>query len=422
MASKVLVKIPMNFGSQVGKCTTADIISASVSARPTAPAENAVSSTLANSLSDLTISVSSEPELRVTQLEQNIKFLKEQHHLMLTSLHHEVETLRQRNRDLQFQLLFSKGSLALVKSTPSSPEDDSKPQVVHSPKQVNVTSLQVEILERDIAELKSSLNEVRGRNTCLENIIDEQKKQLEIAPKVSTSTDDVTLSPDPDLVFKLEEAEKIIRRLRRENDEQRRELAMIKATQSREQAGGGNPGAHQRQSNHWTLQQHHDHQREYHHDVHRDQREYRDQRSEAHHEQAENQQEITREASRFPPLNNQKFWHNNGGTQRGRWNHSWESSRGAGGSRMLNQSLPSLPGLPMGGNLSNTPVNASPSSAPFALLSHGGGRRMHRGNFRGERGGGRGSGQQGNRGHWDHNREHRGRDRDRNRDQQGYNE
>lgn len=149
---------------QVGKCSTADIISASVgSSRAPAPVENAASSTAGNH-SDPVISVSCDPILCITQLEQNIKFLKEQHHLMLTSLHHEVETLRQRNRgerqhtgnlklsfilhcfdhysifscsmvykiiftDLQFQLVFSKGSLALLKSTPSSPEDDSKPQV-----------------------------------------------------------------------------------------------------------------------------------------------------------------------------------------------------------------------------------------------------------------------------------------------------
>lgn len=109
--------------------------------------------------------------------------------------------------------------------------------------------------------------------------------------------------------------------------------------------------------------------------------------------------------------------------------YRWESGRGAGGSRMQNQSLPSLPGLPLGNSSPNEMPNGNPSSAPFALLSHGGGgRRGHRGNFRGDRGGnGRGSGaghsgQSGSRGHWDQNREHRGRDRDRNRDQQGFND
>lgn len=35
---------------------------------------------------------------RVAQLEQNIKFLQEQHQLMLTGLHKEIDSLRLRNR------------------------------------------------------------------------------------------------------------------------------------------------------------------------------------------------------------------------------------------------------------------------------------------------------------------------------------
>ena len=35
---------------------------------------------------------------KVTQLEQNMKFLQEQHQATLSALHQEVEVLRQRNR------------------------------------------------------------------------------------------------------------------------------------------------------------------------------------------------------------------------------------------------------------------------------------------------------------------------------------
>ncbi|KAK3912317.1 Coiled-coil domain-containing protein 74B [Frankliniella fusca] len=424
MTSKVLVKIPVNFGSPVGKCTTADIISASVSARA------AVAPASSSNSPESIISIRYDPSLHITQLEQNIKFLKEQHHLMLTSLHQEVETLRQRNRDLQFQLVFSKGSLALVKSTPSSPEDDCKPQTALSPKQVNLSSLQVEILERDIAELRSLLTEAKARNSSLENVIDEQKKQLESFSNKSAAPSDEssisTNSPDPDLAFKLEDAEKVIRRLRRENDEQRRELAMIKANQNKEMSAASAP-AHQRPSSQWA-QQSYEAQRDYYHEQHREPRDHR--REDGLGDQGEQQQEAQREGSRFPPLNNTKFWHNNGGTQRGnsRWNHSWDSGRGSGGSRMLNQSLPSIPGIPKSGSSPNNSSNGIPSSAPFSLLNHGGGggRRSHRGNYRADRnGGGRGgngTGQSGGRGHWDQNREHRGRDHDRNRDQQGFNE
>lgn len=39
-----------------------------------------------------------DPLLRVSQLEQNIRFLQEQHQQMLTGLHEEIDSLRQRNR------------------------------------------------------------------------------------------------------------------------------------------------------------------------------------------------------------------------------------------------------------------------------------------------------------------------------------
>lgn len=43
-------------------------------------------------------SKSTDPLLRISQLEQNIRFLQEQHQQMLTGLHEEIESLRQRNR------------------------------------------------------------------------------------------------------------------------------------------------------------------------------------------------------------------------------------------------------------------------------------------------------------------------------------
>lgn len=46
--------------------------------------------------------MSSDPLLRITQLEQNLRFLQEQHQSMLTSLHQEIESLRIRNRGTYF--------------------------------------------------------------------------------------------------------------------------------------------------------------------------------------------------------------------------------------------------------------------------------------------------------------------------------
>lgn len=39
-----------------------------------------------------------DPLLRVAQLEQNIRFLQEQHQQMLSGLHQEIDSLRQKNR------------------------------------------------------------------------------------------------------------------------------------------------------------------------------------------------------------------------------------------------------------------------------------------------------------------------------------
>lgn len=141
---------------------------------------------------NLLITPNKDPILRVAQLEQNIRFLQEQHQLMLNGLHNEVETLRQRNRglnsppitkpqtllmqrsiDLQFQLVFAKNGVSL--STPSSPEDDFKPKHL-SPKQINVTPLQIELLEKELGELKLSLQEANTKNSYLSAIVDEQKK------------------------------------------------------------------------------------------------------------------------------------------------------------------------------------------------------------------------------------------------------
>ena len=49
-------------------------------------------------------------------------------------------------------------------------------QVILSPKQLNMTSLQVEILEKEIAELKATLQEAKTKNVYLTGIVEEQKK------------------------------------------------------------------------------------------------------------------------------------------------------------------------------------------------------------------------------------------------------
>ncbi|XP_018905464.2 uncharacterized protein [Bemisia tabaci] len=53
-----------------------------------------------------------DPYQRIKQLELNIKSLQAQHLIMLTSLHDEIELLRQQNKELQFQLVFKGNSSA----------------------------------------------------------------------------------------------------------------------------------------------------------------------------------------------------------------------------------------------------------------------------------------------------------------------
>lgn len=143
--------------------------------------------------------------------------------------------------DLQFQIVFSKDGVALVSSSsPSSDEDIQGRKIMLSPKQVNTTPLQIELMERDIAELKTNLGAARTKNVYLQNIVDEQKKKLsalenekldittvgkktgkENNTRVTATTGKET---NEELQEKLEDADRLIRRLRRENEEQRKEV------------------------------------------------------------------------------------------------------------------------------------------------------------------------------------------------------
>lgn len=137
-----------------------------------------------------------------------------------------------------------------------------------SPKQINITPLQVEILEKELGELKLQLQEVESRNVYLSAIVDEQKKycrllihlsnlvindrfrKLERYERDREKERERALQPDPELLRKLDDAETIIRRLRRENSDLRRENAGVSHFQLRDstvtykepQKGGTNQG------------------------------------------------------------------------------------------------------------------------------------------------------------------------------------
>lgn len=276
MASKVLVKLPTVPFSQ-GKKAPPELVSL--------PARNE------GSIQTRQQRLNGD---RTAQLEQNMKFLQEQHQATLVALHQEVETLRQRNRDLQFQLVFSKGSN--VSSPVTSPEDGGngfvKPK--GSPSCVNVTPLQVELLEKDLQDIKTSLNEAKRHNIHLDDIIEKQKKMLELKDieEKKLAVNDIGIQvgggPDPlqmDLTTRLEDAEAMVKRLRRENEDQRREIATIKASLYN---GNGSNGRNRRPNN-------------------------------SHHNRASQGEGDEHTSHKFPPLQTQSYWHRGS-----RGNHSFD--------------------------------------------------------------------------------------------------
>ncbi|OXU25408.1 hypothetical protein TSAR_012626 [Trichomalopsis sarcophagae] len=244
---------------------------------------------------------------KVTQLEQNMKFLQDQHQATLVALHQEVEILRQRNRDLQFQLIFSKGT-NYASSSPSSPEDSgngfAKPKQ-GSPASVNVAPLQVELLEKDLQDMKSSLNEAKTRNIYLSEVIEKQKKSLELSEKskekqkvtdVGVQVDGVLECQQVELQARLDDAEALVKRLRQENEDQRKEIATIKSSSSAGYNSNGNNSRSGSSRNRGAGQN-------------------------AYHNRGPpaNDQGQEENYHKFPPLQTQSYWH-----RASRGNHSYD--------------------------------------------------------------------------------------------------
>ncbi|XP_014609636.1 PREDICTED: uncharacterized protein LOC106789698 isoform X1 [Polistes canadensis] len=194
---------------------------------------------------------------RATQLEQNVKFLQEQHQATLLALHQEVEMLRQRNRDLQFQLTFSKGTTC-IPSSPSSPEDNgngfAKPK--GSPVSMNVTPLKVELLEKELRDVKDSLQSVKAYNKVLTEVILKQQEHVEELGKQNQKIDVASVgiqvgskseSAQEDIVARLADAHEVIKQLHMENKHQQKEIATLKAASANN--GGTSRGGWGRDSN-----------------------------------------------------------------------------------------------------------------------------------------------------------------------------
>lgn len=109
--------------------------------------------------------IGNDATARVAHLEHSVRFLQEQHRLMLSGLHTEIEALRDRNRDLQFQLIFNKDSSV----KPAQPTNDDTAES-------NEEKLGKEVsrLEKEAGAARGEARAAEARALQLQRIVDAQ--------------------------------------------------------------------------------------------------------------------------------------------------------------------------------------------------------------------------------------------------------
>lgn len=213
-----------------------------------------------------------DPVQRVRHLEKSINFLRVQHNEVLSSLHEEIEGLKQENKDLHFRLVMhqkgartqdvdkSQGaieaskldvpdkaekeltSLSLrSKTIEDSVTDQSQDEKLYELKQI--------FLEDEIKELKEMLRDTQNQNNYLTQLVDQGKSgQMPSTSSVPLSTGGATSIPidmsaikasmNPLLIHPakqparqptLQECEMIIRHLQHVNEQQSHELMRLKS-------------------------------------------------------------------------------------------------------------------------------------------------------------------------------------------------
>eukprot|EP00090_Calanus_glacialis_P045574 TRINITY_DN8550_c0_g1_i1.p1 TRINITY_DN8550_c0_g1~~TRINITY_DN8550_c0_g1_i1.p1 ORF type:complete len:330 (-),score=83.00 TRINITY_DN8550_c0_g1_i1:147-1136(-) len=190
---------------------------------------------------------------RVHCLEKNLSMLKEQHAAMLADLHNEIETIKNKNRELQFQLLLG--------TSPHPPATSEQPDRVAQI--TEISPVEAEILGNEIKELQSTLHEARSRNVYLANLIEKQQAKLQQMEKaaeedVQAKTTIVekdrqaieTSAPEvsTELFKKLQRTENLVNHLKNENKNQREELAELRLSldqDSRKYRGCNHPAKRQ---------------------------------------------------------------------------------------------------------------------------------------------------------------------------------
>ncbi|XP_059045720.1 uncharacterized protein LOC131841418 isoform X2 [Achroia grisella] len=165
---------------------------------------------------------------RVAHLEHSVRFLQEQHRLMLSGLHTEIEALRERNRDLQFQLIFNKESSP--KTATSSPANEENGE--NNEREANLKR-EVGRLEREAAAARGEARAAEARALQLQRLVDAQAEKLrELETKKCSAChegegrleDEAAEESRAELRARLAEAERLVRRLRGDAERQRREV------------------------------------------------------------------------------------------------------------------------------------------------------------------------------------------------------
>ncbi|XP_023236580.1 uncharacterized protein LOC111635745 [Centruroides sculpturatus] len=107
-----------------------------------------------------------DPVQKVQQLERNLAFVKENHAIVLDSLHKEVEELKKKNRELLFQLVIG---IPAEKAN----QEKEKPSTPEVPPEIQQ---KIDRLEKEIKKLRSALKESLKTNTCLTNQLEFLKR------------------------------------------------------------------------------------------------------------------------------------------------------------------------------------------------------------------------------------------------------
>ncbi|XP_045447847.1 uncharacterized protein LOC123656187 [Melitaea cinxia] len=169
---------------------------------------------------------------RVAHLEHSVRFLQEQHRLMLSGLHAEIEALRERNRDLQFQLIFNKES----SPKPSQPVHDETAES----NEVSVSLLlrkEVSRAEREASAARGEARAAEARALQLQRLVDAQAQKLRelesqregseaggVEGSRGAGVEAEAEESRAELRMRLAEAERLVRRLRADAERQRREV------------------------------------------------------------------------------------------------------------------------------------------------------------------------------------------------------